>query len=150
MLDKYKKIAIVGLVLSSALLLSACKKYSSTSSISTNDGTGQSQKSADAEPNAEKLVGVVTVTATDSGFEPKSVTVKAGEAITWVNESTKTVQVGSADHPTHTKNPELTGGEFAIELALGEAKTVSAGTGVGTWGYHDHLNPLKGGSVTVK
>ena len=90
-----------------------------------------------------------TVTYSDSGFSPQSTTVKSGESITWVNDSSSTVQVGSANHPTHTINQQLTGDEFVIELAPGESETVQL-TKTGNWGYHDHLKASMTGSITVE
>ena len=89
------------------------------------------------------------VTYSDSGFSPGSITVKSGASITWVNDSSSTVQVGSANHPTHTINQQLTGDEFVIELAPGESKTVQLEK-TGNWGYHDHLKPSITGSIAVE
>ena len=76
-------------------------------------------------------------------------TIKSGESLTWVNNSSKSVQVGSANHPTHTLNRELTSGEFVTELAPGASATVTL-TKKGTWGYHNHLDPSVTGKVVVE
>lgn len=136
----YKKIAIGVVILGSALLLSGCKKNATTDTTSASDTTTETSSGPSA----------ATVNVTDEGFDPSTVTISAGQSITWVNNSSKTVQVGSADHPTHTKNPALTGGEFVIELKAGESKTVSAGSNVGTWGYHNHLNSSNFGKVVIE
>lgn len=137
----YKKIAFGIVILGSALLLSGCKKNTQTNNISTLDNNTTEATSGKS---------AATVTMTDAGFDPSTVTINAGESITWVNNSSKTVQVGSADHPTHTKNSSLTGGQFVIDLKAGESKTVSAGTNVGIWGYHNHLNPTVFGKVVIE
>lgn len=136
----YKKIAIGVLILTSAFLLSGCKKKVTTDTSTTSDTTIETSSGPSA----------ATVNVTDEGFDPSTVTISAGQTIAWVNKSTKTVQIGSADHPTHTKNPALTGGQFTIELKAGESKTVSAGSNVGTWGYHDHLNSSHFGRVVIE
>ena len=112
-----------------------------TSSEDQNDNDLTGQKNEIKEGS--------TVTYSDSGFSPQSVTVKSGENITWVNDSNSTVQVGSANHPTHTINQQITGDEFVIELAPGESETVQL-TKTGNWGYHDHLKPGMTGSITVE
>lgn len=90
-----------------------------------------------------------TVTYSDSGFSPQSITVKSGESITWVNNSGSTMQVGSDPHPQHTINRELSSGQKELELAPGESKTVQL-TKTGTWGYHDHLKSSMTGTVIVE
>jgi plastocyanin len=91
----------------------------------------------------------IVVTVTDSGFEPSEVTVKAGGTITWVNESSVNIQVGSDDHPTHNVNRDITGGAFVLELAPGDSTSITV-TQIGNWGYHDHLQPGKKGRVTIQ
>jgi len=145
-LKKFKNLTVLVLVLTFALILSACSKYKSNGSAAQN----ATDKPAAVATTADEVSGAVTISAADSGFSPSSVTIKAGESITWVNRTSKEVEVGSAKHPTHSENPELTGGEFVIKLAPGETKTVSAGSKVGTWGYHDHLNPSAFGKVVIE
>lgn len=89
------------------------------------------------------------VTYTDSGFSPASLTIKSGENITWVNNAESKVQVGSASHPTHTVNQELTGNSFIIELAPGQSRTVQL-IKKGEWGYHDHLRSGMTGTIIVE
>jgi plastocyanin len=84
------------------------------------------------------------VTLTDTGFAPKP-TVKVGTIVTFVNESSGSMWVASDPHPTHTL---LTG--------FDELKSVEKGgtyeytfTKVGTWTFHNHLNPRMKGTVVV-
>lgn len=142
-MNKYNKFAAVGLVALSALILSACKTNSQTSSQDNN--TSQTQTAP-----VEEEKGAATITATDLGFDPREVTINAGESITWVNNSSRTIQVGSANHPDHKINPDLTGGEYVVEIPAGQSKTVSAGTKVGRWAYHNHLKASEGGTVVIK
>lgn len=135
-----RELLSLGIVVSAALMLSACSKNRVTSGSSSSSQSSSSQ-SAQA--------GTVTITATGSGFEPATVTVKSGEAITWVNKSTQTVSIGSDNHPTHTLDPDLTGGQYVIELAPGESKTVSVNV-KGTHGYHNHLEPSQKGTIVVE
>ena len=111
--------------------------------------TSENQNDNDLTGQKNEIKEGSTVTYSDSGFSPQSVTVKSGENITWVNDSNSTVQVGSANHPTHTINQQITGDEFVIELAPGESETVQL-TKTGNWGYHDHLKPGMTGLITVE
>ena len=139
-----RKTAIMGAILSSALVLSACNLYktSSTGDGGTVTGTQEQQQTQQVESAA-------SVTFSDSGVSPSTVTIKFGESLTWVNNSSKSVQVGSANHPTHTLNKELTNGEFVTDLAPGASATVTL-VKKGTWGYHNHLDPSVTGKVVVE
>ena len=139
-----KKAAILGAIVSSALVLSACNLYKTSS---TGDGGTVTQTQ---EPQqTQQAEGTATVTFSDSSVTPSTVTIKSGESLTWVNNSSKKVQVASANHPTHTLNKELTNGEFVAELVPGASATVTL-TKTGTWGYHDHLNQSVTGKVVVE
>jgi len=123
------------------LVLSACNAYKSTSSSPTTTSS-QTQESSPAQES-------VTITATDKGFEPSTVTVKSGGTVTWKNNSSSKIQVGSAVHPTHELNREITNSEFVLEVAPGESKVVTV-TKTGSWGYHNHLDPSATGKVVVE
>lgn len=88
-----------------------------------------------------------TVTYTDSGFSPSTITINAGESITFINNSSDQMSVASNPHPAHTIYPEFdqykTSQQGALEFTF-------AFTKVGTWKYHNHLNPGDGGTVIVK
>lgn len=142
-MNKYNKFAAVGLIALSAIILSACKTNSQS-------GTDDNSKNQAQTTSVEEKKGAATITATDLGFDPKEVTVNAGESITWVNNSSRTIQIGSANHPDHKINPDLTGGEYVVEIPAGQSKTVSAGTKVGRWAYHNHLKASEGGTVVIK
>lgn len=85
------------------------------------------------------------VTFTDKGFSPSPVTVKSGTTVTFVNESNSAMWIASDPHPTHTLLPgfdQLTsvgkGGTYEYIFAK-----------VGTWTYHNHMNPTVKGTVIV-
>jgi plastocyanin len=85
------------------------------------------------------------VTYTDKGFGPISQKVKAGTVMTFVNESTKSMWVASDPHPTHTLLPG-----FDQLAGVGKSGTYDyTFAKVGTWKYHNHMNPSDGGTVVV-
>lgn len=143
----FKKLAIAGAILGSALILSACNNYNLSSEKTPSGGVSSANGQSQTNNNAAQ--DKITISATDNGFSPTNATVKSGGEITWVNNSSAKIQVGSDPHPTHTSNPEITGGQFVIELAPGASSAVTV-TKKGTWGYHDHLNPASRGKVVVE
>jgi plastocyanin len=86
-----------------------------------------------------------TVEITSAGYSPSTVTVKAGDIVTWVNMDSAPHWIASASHPTHTVYPE-TGGcigstfDACKGLAQGESWSFTFNQ-KGSWNYHDHLNP---------
>ncbi len=77
------------------------------------------------------------VTILNTGFEPPSVNVTAGETVTWTNRGTANHQVVADD------------GSFTSPvLAPGQTYQHTFGT-AGTFNYHDGLNAARKGSVIV-
>lgn len=88
----------------------------------------------------------VFVTIDDRGqFSPLTVKVKKGGKVTWVNKSQKSVWPASAIHPTHQLYP---GFDALRGLNTGEQYSFVFEK-VGSWQYHDHLNPSSIGRVEV-
>ena len=89
----------------------------------------------------------VTVKYTQGrGFEPKTITVKVGDRVKWVNETDEPMWVGSDPHPIH--NGYL---GFDEKSAAGIGGTYTfIFTKAGSWGYHNHLAPQDRGAVIVQ
>lgn len=103
--------------------------------------TGSSERDNEVAPNpSERMM----ITYTDNGFEPSEITVKKGSVVTIKNSSSKNVQFSSDDHPAHRDNTEMN----LETLSPGESGSYTATT-VGTWGYHDHIDESKTGTITV-
>lgn len=107
----------------------------------------------------ENTLPGVTVTYTDQGFSPKSVTVPAGTTVTFVNQSTGGLWVASAMHPSHAAYsgtsasqhcPDTTGTAFdeCAAVALGSSYSFTF-TKVGSWKYHNHVQATDFGAITV-
>ncbi|OGY25227.1 MAG: hypothetical protein A2864_02155 [Candidatus Woykebacteria bacterium RIFCSPHIGHO2_01_FULL_39_12] len=99
-------------------------------------------------PSANKEEGV-TITYSNGSFSPSEVTVNSGSKITWLNNGDQEIKIGANPHPIHTGNKEVSGGDFTLNLAPGESKSVVV-TKTGSFGYHNHLNSSEGGTITVK
>ena len=86
------------------------------------------------------------VTISSMGFEPKSITIKVGEEVTWTNSDTVTHTVNSDPHPTH--------GNYSILNTVGMIKAGESKSAMfdkaGTYTYHDHLYPSLTGTVIVQ
>ncbi len=90
-----------------------------------------------------------TITITSGGMSPSSATISVGQSITLVNNDSRSHQISSNPHPSHTDCPSMNMGS----LAPGQSKTSDAFTTARACGYHDHLdpnNPAWQGQVTVR
>lgn len=110
---------------------------SPTDQPSTATTSSQTSTATEAEQNV--------VTLTQDGFTPKTLTVKAGTKVTFVNKSGATAAVNSAPHPAHTAYPPLNLGNFqdggTLFLIFDKADTYT---------YHNHLNPSQNGKIVVE
>jgi plastocyanin len=100
------------------------------------------------------------VTYTNSGYSPSTLTIKKGETVTFKNQSSFSMWPASDMHPTHRVYsgtslsehcPDTTGTAFdACKGYLpGESWSFTFNK-VGTWNYHDHLNPGNTGTIIVE
>ncbi|HLD57839.1 MAG TPA: hypothetical protein VJA47_06010 [archaeon] len=112
-----------------------------------------------ATPSTTTTVNIVE--ATSSGFTPSTITVKAGEFVTFTNKDTAKHWPASAVHPTHKVYP---GSDIAkCSDPVEKTKIFDACKGLekeeswsftfnekGTWKYHDHLNTGSTGTIVVE
>jgi plastocyanin len=95
----------------------------------------------------------VEIIVTDAGFAPATLAVKVGTVVTFKNLSSSDVWPASGPHPKHTGYPTK-GGCFdsAFDACRGLKRDQSWSFKfdvVGSWPYHDHLNPSNKGTVKV-
>ncbi|MBI2600417.1 cupredoxin domain-containing protein [Candidatus Daviesbacteria bacterium] len=100
--------------------------------------TGESSSSAQQQ---EAIVMI-----TKAGFSPQTVSIKAGQTVTWVNNDSAPHQVDSSPHPQHTDYPPLN----TIDLLKPGEKRSLAFPDKGSFRYHDHLNASLRGSVVAE
>lgn len=96
-------------------------------------------------PDASDRQTTATITYTDNGFEPTSLTVKAGSAIRIENKSSMPLSFNSDDHPAHTEQGELNVGD----VPRGGSREFTV-TETGTWGFHNHENASHTGELIVE
>jgi plastocyanin len=94
------------------------------------------------------------VTFDGTGFVPSVLTVQKGETVTFKNGSTQDMRVASNPHPIHNGYP-TTGG--CVGSTFDSCAMIPAGGSwsftfdfVGSWGYHDHLNPSITATIVVQ
>jgi plastocyanin len=87
----------------------------------------------------------VVVTRTDRGFEPKVLTIKKGQRVRFVTDTSDSFWPASDSHPTHGKYPD-----FDPEKIIGADESwVFTFEKAGVWKFHDHLNSQFTGKILV-
>lgn len=112
---------------------------------STSSGPAPTQPSTTTETLPEGEV-VAEVLMGEDGYEPNTVTLKAGQAVRFVNKSSGNRWPASNIHPTHELYPEF---DPKKELKPGETWTFTFHN-KGTWRMHDHIFSYMKGIITVK
>lgn len=111
----------------------------------TSDATEQTTPSTEETTSGDEQKVVATIVYTDNGFEPSSVTVKAGDTVRVENKSSMPLSFNSDDHPSHTKQSELNVGD----VPRGGSRDFTV-TKTGTWGFHNHENASDTGELIVE
>ena len=120
----------------------------------------------DPLPVATSTGPLTLVNYTNGGFDPRIVTVPVGTTVEWINASNKLMWVASDPHPAHTDlhgfdergtegNEESSAYQGSTLIPLAQAHSGMSEyrftfTKIGTWGYHNHLDPSQGGTVIVE
>lgn len=102
----------------------------------------------------------VTVTYSNSGYSPSTVTIKQGDFVVFENDNSKMMWTASAVHPTHRVYPDsgihlcgtqtlVTNFDACRGYASGESWEFKFDT-EGTWRYHNHLQANHGGTIIVE
>ena len=116
-----------------------------TSSQATTSSTAPADETAAMQPTDSTAEPAATITITDDGYSPKTITVKQGSVVKVVNNSSQKSMFSSDPHPSHTKNDELN--QNTIEP--GQSQTFKV-TRTGTYGFHDHLQSRYEGTLIVE
>lgn len=110
--------------------------------------------SDDADVNAVSDGGMqpgltYRVSAISDAFIPETVTISAGDLVTWKNDSQNTVYIAPDTHPSHLDYAGVWDDDGTGRIAPGEEYTFTF-TESGTYTYHDHLNASSTGTVIVE
>lgn len=134
-------LAVIVLVIIGGLVLLGSNNFKPGAPLTPGVGGGPGVSSS-ASPSSNQN----TVTYSSTGFDPKTITIKMGQTVTWVNQDTNSLQVASSPHPTHTDYPPL---NSVGTIEPGQMSSFTFST-AGTFKYHDHLNPQNWGEVIVE
>ena len=98
----------------------------------------------------------VTITYDGTSFSPRSVSIHAGDKVTFVNTNSSRMWVASDPHPTHQGYSGTTVSQHCPDSNGTAFDQCSNGTSytftfvkTGSWGYHDHTNRSATGTVVV-
>jgi len=87
----------------------------------------------------------LTVTYTDKGFTPAILSVKKGQTVTFVNNSSAKLWVSANPSPSASDYPAF---NQKTGIANGASWTFTFEK-TGTWFYHNHYSPAKGAKIVV-
>lgn len=153
--------AFVGIVLLAVLAWAVFGMEPTPPATETLDETpaAGSEVPTDGSPAESRMI---TVTYTDQGFSPTTLSVNVGDTVRFSNQSTGEMWVGADEHPTHTEydgtskddhcaEGAATGGAFDQCGRSGPGSTYNfTFTKAGTFDYHNHARSSDGGTVVVE
>lgn len=87
-------------------------------------------------------VGATITIGANSAVSPAQVTIATGQSVTFTNNDTRSHDMSSDPHPTHTNCPSIAN---VGVLQPGQSKTTFGFASAGRCGYHDHNNPDSAG-----
>lgn len=149
-----KKSVIIGLVVlalvAGGVVFAMNKKDKKPSSTTSTTDTNQAASTTPSNSTTNNTTGSTTseeatITYSNDGFSPSTLTVKSGTRITIKNTSDHDMQFDSDPHPVHTADTELN----VDMVGAGQTATFTV-TKKGTFGYHNHLNPNQTGTIVVQ
>ncbi len=115
-----------------------------TSQTSQDNKSAAGDAGANSQNDTTNQTAEATITYSDDGYSPASLTVKSGATVTIKNTSSSSIQFDSDPHPAHTANQELNVGS----VAPGESKTFTPTT-KGSHAYHNHFDSSQTGVLVV-
>jgi plastocyanin len=86
--------------------------------------------------------GSATITISNNAVSPRTVTISAGQRVTFVNSDNRAHDMASDPHPEHTACPAINDVGF---LQQGQSRTTGNLNTARTCGFHDHNQPSVAG-----
>jgi len=156
---------VAGIVIS-VLIILGVYFFTSVGNVQESGNTVKVVGTGSSVIQNEKVVEI-----TSEGFSPSTLTISAGDTVTFVNKDAKNHWPASAMHPTHTVYP---GADYDAEGSY-QGSLACAAEGIakegafdpckplepeeswdftfferGSWNYHDHLNAGLYGKIIVE
>ena len=145
-MSKTAKIIVVGIVLVAMAIAAVIVGTSSSDETKNKNPETSPQAPVAPKPKGDKAVAVTAViTYTNKGFDPKTIAIKANDAITVTNQSHNRLSFESASSSNYASDPELNVGD----IKPGESKTFVL-MNKGRWGFHNKLNSSQHGIIRVR
>lgn len=131
-----------------------------SAAVDTSTDTTTTQTTSDTSAPTAPMSA--TVTYTDAGFSPATVTVAKGGSITFINQSSHRMWVASDPHPTHegydgTTRSQHCPASYTGAKPFDECSAAQAGGSFtftfnqsGSWGYHNHAVDEDKGTIIVQ
>ena len=103
-------------------------------------GGGSSSPTAPSSPvtGSPGPSGATITIGANGAVSPSQVTVTVGQSVTFVNNDSRTHDMSSDPHPTHTDCPQINAVSL---LSPGQTKQTNAFSVARTCGFHDHNSP---------
>ena len=141
-------VAVLILIIAAIVIAVGAFVYIQKSPIAPTEQNGEETKTPDKSTNGAAVTPrqEAVVRYTDDGFVPQTVQIELEQTVKFVNESSGNMWVATGVHPIHQLYPE-----FNQRIGVGKGGAFSFKfTRKGNWKYHNHLNPLKTGTVEVR
>lgn len=120
-------------------LVIGCGSSSPTSPSGSGGGTGGGPAASGA-----------TITISGGVVSPKTVTINAGQSVTFVNNDGQAHQIASNPHPAHSDCPAI---NALGAIGAGQTKATEGFTTARSCGFHDHNEPSNSGlqgTITIR
>ncbi len=153
-----KIIFVVGIIMVISLLIACSPTEKAVPKVIPDTVADEEQTVPVMEEPNDNSNSDNTVKITASGFEPKTLTLKAGTTVTFVNEDSNKHWPASAMHPTHTVYPGSDIKKCGTDESIFDAcKGLTQGESFsftfnekGSWKYHDHIGVSSTGTIVVE
>lgn len=82
--------------------------------------------------------GATITLGANGAVTPSQVSIATGQSVTFVNNDSRSHEIASDPHPSHTRCPSING---LGTIAAGQTKLTNSFAGAGSCGFHDHNEP---------
>lgn len=148
-MNKAAKIVIalvcVAVLAGAVVMLSKKDSNSKDNQTNTTSSSSAGSDTTSGDSGSEDSDVAMVITYDGTSFSESANSIKAGQSVKVVNNSSVSLDFDSDPHPVHTDNTELNAGD----IEPGESKTFIIDK-KGTWGYHNHLNASQNGEIIVE
>ena len=158
-LNTISVIAIISIII--IVIIALLLQKEDTQENTANNTTTNNEKTEENTQNNKDIQESVIIRFMDGKYTPETVSITAGQTVTWVNEDKNKEFWPATDlHPTHKQYPgsdikkcntQKATSIFDACKPMQYKETYSFKfTNKGQWQYHDHIHPRAKGTVVVE